>query len=98
MVNSPDRGNPVPALEVARGAPGERADPVGRPDAVGDQAIGDPPGAAMDLAIVGHFDRPLDQARHDTALAVLAGRVFNDRMAKKWPILHQAAHGGSPPS
>ena len=97
MVNSPDRGDPVPALEVTRGAPGKRADPVSPADTVCDQAIGNPARAPVDLGIVGHLDWPLDRSRDDAALAVLAGSVFNHRMAKKWPILHQAAHGGSPP-
>ncbi len=51
VADSPDAGDAVIQLEMAVGVPGERADPVGRPDAEPQQGPRQPPRAALGLGV-----------------------------------------------
>src|SRR6185437_7036020 len=82
----------VPALEVPRGVPGERADAVTRLDAVFHQPLCYLQRALSDVAIGGLDDRPLDRAGDDLVISELHGRMVDNAVASERPILHQALH------
>ena len=93
VVDRADAGDAVPGLEMPPGVPGQRRDAVAEADAVHLQALGEAQGARADLGIIGPVNRTFDRSRHDGTPGVLRGRVIDDAVDEKGPILHEALHG-----
>ena len=61
-------------------------------DAFHFQPFCDLQGAAVNGAVVGAMDRPLDGARDDFTAAVVKRRMVQNLVAKQRPFLHQSEH------
>ncbi len=96
MVNRRNPANPVPAFKMPRRAPGQCANAITGLDALGGQPVRHLSGATVDLRVVRDLDRPFDRTGHNATLTMLTRSVFDDRVTKKWPVLHQAAHAVLP--
>ena len=92
VVDRSDAHDAVPGLDVSGCVPGQRRDPVAKPEAVALQPLGDLKRPSADFGVGGAHDRTLDRPRHDLTVAVLSRRVVQDLVAQQRPVLHQSEH------
>ena len=88
-----EAGHGIVRLQVAVIAPGQRGDPLARPDAAGEKRVGEAGGALGDVGIAVAHPRAVGADADDPRAAVVRGGVGEDVGNEELALLHQGVHG-----